>query len=400
MDHSPRIRRTALYIMSLVNFTNIMDVMIMMPLADLFIEEFSISPGEFSLLLSSYGVAAFFSSMFGVFLLDKFDRRNSLLFIYAGFILGTLLCGLVNTYPALLAIRFITGLFGGIIGALALSVVSDLYPFKERGRAIGLLMAAFSAAAALGVPTGFYLATQWGWRFPFLAIGGLGIILWILIFWLFPRIHNLEQAGVDYTPYELIRRIMGDRNVLMALLLGFIIVFGHFMIIPFITPYMTRNVGFEDFHVTLLYFIGGGFTVFTAPLIGYLTDRLGVIPVFFTIMLLSFIPVLMLTHLGEVSVGFGLMVTTLFFVLGSGRMLPPQSLITSAVGPDLRGSFMSLKSALQQLSIASAAGISGIIVVFDEHQHLMHYEWVGYLSVVICILAMLIAPRLKVASGN
>ena len=372
----------------------------MMPLADIFIETFDITPGQFALLLSSYGVAAFFSSLLGVFLLDKFDRRHSLLFIYAGFVIGTLLCGVAYSYTSLLMIRFVTGLFGGIIGALALSIVSDTYAFKERGQAIGVLMAAFSAAAALGVPVGFYLATKFGWRFPFFVIGGLGALIWLGAYLRFPIIDNRSDAVADYSPYTLLKRFAADRNALYALLLGFIIVLGHFLIIPFITPYMTRNVGFSEMDVMLIYLIGGLLTVFTAPLIGLLTDRFGVIPVFFTVMVLFFVPVLWLTHMGPQSVMYGLVVTSAFFVFGSGRMLPPQSLITSAVGPDLRGSFMSLKSALQQLGIALAAAIGGLIVTFDADEKLLNYEYVGYGSIIVCIIAMLITHKIKVAKGN
>ena len=372
----------------------------MMPLSDLFIERFLITPGEFSLLLSSYGIAAFFSSLCGVFLLDKFDRRRSLIFIYTGFVIGTFFCGLAPNYMALLVIRFTTGLFGGIIGALALSVISDVYLFKERGQAIGALMAAFSAAAALGVPAGFYLATEFGWRIPFFIISGVGLFILLGILKYFPPIRFNEDDQVDYPPYELLQKIFGDKNIRNALLLGIVVVFGHFLIIPFITPYMTRNVGFEQKQITLIYLIGGVLTVFTAPVIGRLTDKYGVIPLFFSLMILSFIPVVWLTNLGPTDIGLALVVTSLFFVLGSGRMLPPQSLITSAVGPDLRGSFMSLKSAFQQLSIAASSALGGFIVAFDDEEKVIGYEWVGYLSVIVCILAMIIAPRLRVAAGN
>jgi predicted MFS family arabinose efflux permease len=377
-----------------------MDVMIMMPLSDLFMQKFAITPGEFSLLLSSYGIAAFFSSLCGVFLLDKFDRRNSLIFIYSGFVVGTFLCGLAPNYMSLLVIRFITGLFGGIIGALALSIVSDVFVYKERGQAIGTLMAAFSAAAALGVPAGFYLATEFGWRFPFFIIAGIGSVILVTVYYKFPNIEINTEDRIEYSPYELLQRIFGDKNIVRALVLGFVVVFGHFLIIPFITPFMTRNVGFELQQVTYIYLVGGVLTVFSAPFIGKMADKYGVIPVFFILMVLSFIPVVWLTNMGPTAVSSALIVTSLFFVLGSGRMIPPQSLITSAVGPDLRGSFMSLKSAFQQLSIAGASAVGGFIVAFDEKDKVVNYEIVGYLSVGICILSMVLAPKIKVVKGN
>lgn len=393
-------RSIILVLVALVNFTNIMDVMIMMPLADLFEQDFGITAAEFSLLISSYGIAAFFSSLCGVFLLDRFDRRKALLFIYAGFVIGTFLCGLCKDFMSLLVIRFITGLFGGIIGALALSIISDVYPFKERGQAIGALMAAFSAAAALGVPAGFYFATISGWELPFYIIAGMGAIIWCVAYFHFPSIPSSSEVIHKYGSWELLTKIFSDENSRNALVLGFIVVFGHFLIIPFITPYMIHNVGFAQQDITYIYLVGGLLTVLTAPFIGKLTDKLGVIPVFFSIMILSFIPVIWLTNLGQHPLWYALIVTTLFFVLGSGRMLPPQSLITSAVGPDLRGSFMSLKSAFQQLAIAMAAALGGVIIRQEEDQILLNYDYVGYLSVAVCIVAMILTPKIKVAEGN
>lgn len=372
----------------------------MMPLADLFQKDFGISAVEFSLLISSYGIAAFFSSLCGVFLLDKFDRRRALLFIYAGFVIGTFLCGLCKDFMSLLLIRFITGLFGGIIGALALSIISDIYAFRERGQAIGALMAAFSAAAALGVPAGFYFATISGWELPFFLIAGMGAVIWLVAYFYFPSIPRNAEAQVSYGHWELLTKIFRNENTFNALVLGFIVVFGHFLIIPFITPYMISNVGFAQQDITYIYLVGGLLTVVSAPFIGKLTDRLGVIPVFFTLMVLSFIPVVWLTNMGEQPLAYALIATTLFFVLGSGRMLPPQSLITSAVGPDLRGSFMSLKSALQQLGIAMAAAVGGVIIRQENDDVIQNYDYVGYLSIAVCIVAMILTPKIKVVKGN
>ena len=376
-----------------------MDVMIMMPLASMFMDTFSITSTQFAYLLASYSVAAFLASMVGVFFLDRFQRKSTLLLVLGGLTIGTALCSLAQGYIPLLIVRFITGLFGGIIGALALSIISDIYKFEERGKAMGFLMAAFSAAAALGVPLGFYGATQYGWQLPFVAISIFGALLWILILIKFPKIPIHERAK-NIKPLEALGKLLSDKNVLLALLLGVILVLGHFMIIPFITPYMMGNVGFAENDITLMYLVGGILTIVSAPFIGKLTDSFGVTKVFILTMVLSFIPILFMTHMGARPLWQALIATSGFFIFGSGRMIPPQSLITGAVGPELRGSFMSLKSALQQLGIGLSSVVGGWIVFENEAKQIFNYEYVGYLSIFICILALLIAPKIRVAEGN
>ena len=170
-------RTLILYTLALVNFIHIIDSMLIMPLGDIFIEEFSIGSAEYSFLVSAYALSAFFSSLIGVFYLDRFDRKTALLFIYFGFGVGTLACAFADTYLQLVSFRVFTGLFGGMIGAMVLSVVSDLYPFKERGTAMGILFSAFSAASALGVPIGIYLAAKSNWQLPFMVIGISALVI-------------------------------------------------------------------------------------------------------------------------------------------------------------------------------------------------------------------------------
>ena len=392
-------KQAVVFLLAAVNFTHIMDVMIMMPLSDIFMEDFDIDASSFSYLVAAYAFGAFLSSIIGVFLLDRFDRRKSLLFIYTGFVIGTLLCGLAWSYWSLLIVRFVTGIFGGIIGALALSIISDLYSFKERGKAIGILMAAFSAASALGVPAGLYFAALNGWKIPFLFLAVLGALLLVVAYFIMPKMEDHIEA-IRPKPKKVIRMIRTDRNQINALFLGVILVMGHFIIIPFITPYMTRNVGFEQYQISYIYLIGGVLTIFSGPLIGRITDRFGALRTFYVVVVLSFIPVLILTNLGPTPIPWALVVTSLFFILGSGRMISPNTMITASVGPSNRGSFMSVKSALQQLAIALSSIISGAIVYINDEGMMSNYSYVGFLSVLFCIFAMLIAPKLRVAKGN
>jgi predicted MFS family arabinose efflux permease len=376
-----------------------MDVMIMMPLSDIFMKEFGIRASQFSFLISSYAIGAFLSSLLGVFTLDFFGRRQSLLFVYGGFTISTFFCGWAGSYEALLGIRFVTGIFGGLIGALALAIVSDLYSFKERGKAIGILMAAFSAASALGVPFGLYFAAVYSWSFPFYFLAAAGLLLFTMIYFTMPEMeaHTLqEKRSIRRT----ITDIIDDSNQVRALWLGVFLVLGHFLVIPFITPSMVRNVGFEQYQISYIYLAGGILTIVTGPLIGWITDRYGALKTFFVVVVLSFVPVIFITHMGPTSIPVALIVTSAFFVLGSGRMISPNTMITAAVGPKTRGSFMSVKSALQQLSVAVASLVAGAIVFVNEAGELDHYYYVGYLSIGFCLLAMWLAPKLKVASGN
>lgn len=393
-------KRFILIALAAVNFTHIVDSMLIMPLGDIFISEFGLNPDEYSWLVSSYAFAAFFSSLLGIFLLDRLDRKHALLFLYAGFSLATLATSWCNNFVSLLIIRLITGLFGGMIGAVVLSIVSDIYAFSERGRAMGIIFAAFSVASALGVPAGIFLAGWGSWKLPFIIIGLLGFMIWMFIWWIFPSMssHKLSHEGRHYL--QGIRFIFRDKNQLIALVAAFTLVLGHFMIIPFISPYMIRNVGLSQIEISYQFLLGGMATVITSPYIGKLTDRIGVMKVFTWMMALSFIPTLLITNLPATSLWISLLCTTLFFIFGSGRMISPNTLITAAAPPKHRGSFMSLKSATQQLAIGLSAFLSGQIVVLGENNLYSGYYKIGFLAIFFGLITIWLMNHVRVAEGN
>jgi len=394
-------RKLILFTLALVNFIHIVDSILIMPLGDIFIKEFQITSNEYSYLVSSYSFAAFFSSLIGVFYLDRFDRKAALLFIYVGFGVGTVACAFADSYLLLILFRLLTGFFGGMISAMILSIVSDLFKFHERGSAMGILFAAFSAASALGIPIGIYLAAKSSWHLPFVVLGSLALFIAVFVFLVFPNMNDhlqVQEKEIDY--WKTVTNITKDSNQINALVAGFVLILAHFMIIPFISPYLISNVGFTQEQIALQFFCGGIATVISAPLIGKLTDNYGVMKVFATVMFISFIPTVLITNLEVISLWIALCYTTMFFVFASGRMISANTLITAAASQKNRGSFMSIKSALQQLAIGISAFISGKIIFIGDDGTFYNYYWVGIISILLGIASIFLVNRIHVAKGN
>lgn len=395
-------RKYILYILAVMNFTHIIDSMLIMPLGDTFISEFNISPSQYSWLVSAYALAASISCVLGILFLDRLPRKNALLFLYGGFAIGTFLCSLCTTYETLITLRAATGFFGGMIGALVLSIISDLFPFKERGAAMGILFASFSAASALGVPFGIYLAAKGSWQMPFMILGLLGVVIAGIIFFTFPAMndHFKLQPKKRKSLFQILGTVLGDKNQVYALTAGFVLIMGHFMIIPFISPFMIKNIGLTQIEVAYQFFAGGVATFITSPIIGKMTDKYGVMRVFMTVMLISWIPTLIITNLTTAPLSIAISLVAFFFIFGSGRMISPNTIITAAASTETRGSFMSLKSALQQLAIAATAFISGTIVTIGADGKYQNYNYTGYLAIFFCIITIYLVSKIKVAKGN
>jgi predicted MFS family arabinose efflux permease len=388
-------QRIIIFLLASINFTHILDFMIMMPLGNNLMPYFKISPQQFSLIVASYNYAAFASAFAAMFFVDRFDRKHILTFGYTGFMLGTLCCGIAPTHQLLLASRILAGLFGGIIGAQVLSIVADSFTYQKRGQAMGYLFSAFSLASVVGVPLGLFLAGKFSWHAPFFFIVALGVIITPCIYFFLPNMNkHLQPDNPKINVVAVLKQVVNKRINLLAFALSATLFMGHFVIIPFLNPFMEHNVGFNELQRNLVYIVGGLATMISAPLGGKLADKFGKHKVFLWFAFLSLIPILVITNLGVTPYYFALIATGIWFVLASGRNIPAQAIVSNVVPPEERGSFQSFNSCISSLAVGTASFISGLIVTKGSDGKLIHYPVVGYISVAIILLAVFISTKI------
>jgi predicted MFS family arabinose efflux permease len=382
-----------------IQFTHILDFMIMMPLGPQFTRLFGISDAQFGLLVSAYTLAAGVSGLVATTYVDRFDRKRLLLVLYGLFALATLACGLAPGYGFLMVARVAAGLFGGVLGALAQTIVADVVPFERRGRAMGMVMSSFSVATVAGVPTGLLLAAHWGWQLPFIAIALLSGVLALAAALTMPALRDHLGAPGRPSAWQGISRVLQDRNHLRALAFSALMMFTGFTIIPYFTIYLEANVGLVSEQIPYVYLCGGLATLFTARLIGRQADRQGKARVFRWLALGVIVPIMAMTLMPPMPMGVVLVVSTLLFVLLSGRMIPGMALITGAADPALRGTFMAFNSAVQSAAMGAASIVGGLIIGRDAAGQVTQYWAAGLLGVGASLLSLLLARHLKVHGG-
>jgi DHA1 family inner membrane transport protein len=374
-----------------------MDFMIMMPLGPQLERLWDITPQEFGLLVAAYTFSAGGVGLFGSFIMDRFDRRHALIFLYIGFLIGTFACALSGSYHTLLIARCATGAFGGLLGAAVLSVVGDLTTPKNRSETMGIIMAAFSAASVFGVPFGLFIADKFGWQSPFLFLGVVGIPVLVLNVLMMPSVsEHLSKPKMN--PIQLLSEMLAKRNAVTAHVFIVLLMLGQFSVITFIAPYMVSNVGFTEGELSYIYLAGGFVTFFSSPWFGKLADRYGQYRFFTVATLLSLIPLWGITNLPQMNLYLVIIITSFMFILISGRIIPAMTMITSSVVPERRGGFMSINSAIQQLGAGIASYVAGLIMVKTANGTYQDYDMVGYLAIAASLIAIVVAKRLKVVS--
>lgn len=387
-------KKAILFLLAALNFTHILDFMIMMPLGNYLMPYFKISPQKFSLLVGAYTLSAAFSGFAAAFFVDRFDRKQVLLIGYGGFLIGTLLCGLAPSYTTLLLARIVAGIFGGLIGAQVLSIISDLFSYEERGKAMGSVMSAFAIASTLGVPFALYIANAFSWHAPFLFVAFAGMALYPFLLKYIPRMTDHFRDRKNEGPFHALQQVVAVPRQRLALLFSMLMFMGHFIIIPFINPYMEFNMGYSKVQTPMIYLVGGVSAFIAANILGRFSDKRGKLPVFTVCTLLSFGMIYLITNLPVLPYAIILSFFSIWFILATGRGVTAQAMISNIVPQQQRGSFMSFNSSVQQLGTSLASFIGGAIVIADGGGRIQRYNWLGYFSIFILLICVLLARRL------
>jgi predicted MFS family arabinose efflux permease len=384
--------RSLLLLLAAVQFTHIMDFMILMPLGPQLMREMQIGPGHFSAFVAAYTISSGVIGLLAAPFIDRFDRRKLLLFAYAGFTLATLACALSQSAATLLTARTVSGAFGGLSISMVMAIIGDVVPAERRAAGVGIVMTAFSVAAAVGVPFGLQLAQRFEWESPFFMLAVIATVVWTIAFLRLPAVRgHLENGHATRAFGELLR----DANAGRALLFMTAMVFGHFAIIPLLSPYLVYNVGLPERDLFLVYFTGGALTVFTAPLIGRLADSLGRFRVFTGLVAVASVVTLFITHSGRLPVWAVLISGGAFFVFASGRFVPGQAMMTLAVPASRRGAFMSLSGCARDLAMGVTSSIGGWIVTKEPSGQLENFHWLGWIAVAAGLASVWLGSRVR-----
>lgn len=384
--------RAILLTLAAVQFTHILDFMIMMPLGSQLMRVFAIGPGEFGRLVASYGISAAVCGFAAGFFMDRFDRKHALLVLYSGFGCATLGCALAPNAEMLMYGRIAAGAFGGVASSVVLAMVGDVIPATRRGRAMGVVMTAFPVASVLGVPLGLVLAEKFAWHAPFYLIAGLSVIVLTLAATVLPRLRSPHASA---HPWQQMREILSHPVHQRGFMLSGVLVFAGGCIIPFLAPSMVANVGLTEAQMPLIYLAGGIATFVTTPIVGRLSDRYDKLHVLAWISLAAGGVVLVVTNLPPAPVGVAMAAVALFMVTMSGRFAPAMAMVTNAVEARYRGGFMSVNSAMQQAASGLANITASAIVSKNAAGHLVGFPRVGIVTILCFAMAVFLAGRLR-----
>lgn len=373
-------QKSVVAILAFLHFTLVLDFMILSPLGAFLLDELHVDTAEFGLVVSAYAFSAGLSGILTAGFADKFDRKKLLLIFYAGFIVGTFLCGVAPTYPLLLGARIVTGLFGGVLGGITMAIIADLFPLHMRGRVMGVVQASFAASQVLGIPVGLALANLWGWHAPFLLIaavgGACGVVIALVLRPVDEHLRTPREGKTSALAHLL--GTFSKLSYLRAYGATVLLATGGFMMAPFSSAFMVNNLKIDAHDLPMVFVASGVVALFTGPAVGRLADRFGKFPLFLVGSLAGGAVVLFYTHLGPSPIWVVIAVSIAMFAAISARMVAASALTSAVPAPQDRGAFMAINSSIQQVSGGIAAALGGVIVYQAADGHIEHFDILGF----------------------
>ncbi|MGV7211337.1 MFS transporter [Oxalobacteraceae bacterium A2-2] len=388
-------QKSVVAMLAFLQFAVILDFMLMSPLGAVIMPDLRITPTQFGLVVSAYAFSAGASGLLTAGFADRYDRKKLLLFFYGGFIVGTLWCGLAQSFESLLAARIFTGLFGGVIGSIVLAICTDLFPPEMRGRVMGSIQSAFAASQVLGIPAGIYLSNHWGWHLPFIAMAVFAAAGGLVVAWKLEPVNAHLGKPQEHSAFMHLFHTVTERRYLLAFAITMLLATGGFMLMPFSSAYIVNNMGIDLHHLPTVYLVTGLCTIFVGPVIGRAADAYGKFRVFVAGTILSMTMVVIYTHLGVIPLALLVVVNALMFVGIFSRMIPFQAMMAGVPTPGQRGAFSAISASLQQISGGVASVLAGHIVLQGADGKLQHFDTVGYVVVASAVVSLAMLWRLQ-----
>lgn len=379
-------------ILALLQFTIILDFLVISPLGDILMKELDMTTANFGYAVSGYAFSAGASGLLAAGFADRFDRKKLLIFFYTGFIVGTLLCAMSTSYTMLLFARIITGLFGGVIGSVSLAIVTDLFVIHQRGRVMGFIQMAFAASQIFGIPLGLFFANHWGWHSSFLMIVALSIVVLIAIISVMQPINKHLEHQSDKNPFLHLWHTLINKHYQVGFAAIALLSVGGFMLQPFGAAFLVNNVGITHEQLPLIFFFTGLSVFFIMPIVGRLSDRVSKFRLFAVGSVISIIMIIIYTNLGITPMWEIVLINMVLFMGIMSRMIPATTLNTAVPDMKDRGAYMAITASLQQIAGGIAAVCAGYIVHQEtDGSPLEHYATLGYVisAVTLCSIFLI-----------
>lgn len=384
---APLSEGAVLLLLAALHFANLVDFMMVMPMGPDFAHALGIPMSKLGVIGSAYTFSAFAVGLIGARWLDRWPRRQALVWAAAGLGVSTLAGAFAGSAAALILARGAAGAFGGLAGTLCFSIVVDTVPESRRGKAMAVVSSGYGVASVAGVPLGLELARLGGWRAPFLAVGAAVLALAVACRLGLPPLAGHLESKEPEMPLAL------DGPLLLSFLAFALSIFGNFLLIPNLSAFMQFNLGFPREHLGWLYLGGGAASLVAMRAAGVWSDRSGAFPA--TLVSSVIVSASLFAGVMEPPWLPPVLFYTVFMSFNAMRWVTVYSLASRLPPPGARARFLSAQAALGHAFSGLGAYASTRFLTADATGRLTGMERLALAAALMGLLVPFVVRRLE-----
>lgn len=350
-------RRGLLAVLGFLSFCAVYSGVVMSPVLEQMAREFGITTGTAGLVVAAYGAPGIAVAVLAGPYSDRLGRKPFLVIGPLVMGLATLAAAMAPTFALIVAARIAAGVGGAVIFPNSNATVADVFPFRERGRAIAAVIGMNTMASVIGVPVAGIVAEATSWRVSVGIVGALAVIAAAVLFLWMPNAPGTNRESRIRALYALIIR---DRSAMSAIGSSFLGALLWFTWATYIVVFFQRTYALSE-GLASTYALTTGLGVLVGSQVGgRLGDRTGHRRIVAGSVLITGALLVIQTNVALPLAAAGGLNLLLSTVIGA-RFATNNALMTEQV-PEARGTMLALSASVAGLATVAAATAGGLFV--------------------------------------
>jgi len=328
-------------------------------------------------------------------LTTNLQRKHLLTVSILIFSIANALAVIVPSYGWLFVTRIIAALAAALFTPAAMAVASNLASPSARGKALSFITAGLTVGIVLGVPIGTWIGTLLGWRMTFLMVAIVGLITFIGVARILPKIESAPDVPLKSRLSAL------DSRVILTMCISVFGGAGGFMVYTYISPVLQRITNVDAAMIGWFLVLIGFGSIIGNLVGGYSTDRWGAKNTLtgalsvFGVLLVCF-SLLMLLAENWLTIILAAIACILWGFAG-WAFNPALNTYLISLKPNQASMIMSFSTSTMYLGIALAGFVGGLVINIGS---IIHIGWIGGMFTGAALVLFFIVQRISVKSNT
>lgn len=359
--------RFSIYLLALGAFVSGTAEFVVSGILEIISKDFQVAISLAGQLVTIYSLSYALGALGLVMLTAKFERKKVLLYSMVTFIAGSMIAFFSSHFGLLMFSRIVLAMSGGLYIVIATNYAARLAPPAKQGNAMATVITGFTVSLILGVPVGTLVAAYMDWRYIYLMLAAVTLIVLLLLARFIPRLEGEKAIPLKH---QLL--FIRDRRLISGFLTTVCWILGYTMVFAYIAPLLSAFAGFSIEMVSISLLILGVFALIGSRFGGYAVDKWGPVRTISISLSIHAMALFLLTF--TVTSTIGVLLTLMIWGAAAWTTTPAKQFYFISLKPQAPEIVLSFNTALMNIGMTLGAGLGGLVT---EYSSVLHLSWIG-----------------------